>query len=399
MMIDKAHELDPTDPDITRLWVGKLSRADRIKFWEEYLAGETNDDAETLESLRQYLEYLKARAKDSRGACHMVSQITATETKLIPIRVDPKRVQAYGLAVAVNGKKSELELDTGASGILINSKLAEKAVVTDLSESEVRGIGDRGSKGGRMGLANSLKIGELEFQNCSVRVLDQRSVLGHDGLIGMDIFAAFLVDVDFPNEKLRLTQLPTRPGENAPDITLQADRGEVSASEDEPADKNAEPINATNARPHHLGPQDSYVAPGMQSYTKFYRFGHTMLLSTLIGDAPVKLFLLDTGSTNNLISPSAAEEVTRVHGDARILKGLNGSVKNVYRADKAIIQFAHMRQENQGLLAIDMSHMSDRIGTEVSGVLGFEVLRLLDMKIDYRDGLVSFSLDPRRRYF
>jgi predicted aspartyl protease len=124
-----------------------------------------------------------------------------------------------------------------------------------------------------------------------------------------------------------------------------------------------------------------------------------MLLSTLIGDAPVKLFLLDTGSTNNLISPSAAEEVTRVHGDARILQGLNGSVKNVYRADKAIIQFAHMRQENQGLLAIDMSHMSDRIGTEVSGVLGFEVLRLLDMKIDYRDGLVSFSLDPRRRYF
>lgn len=250
-----------------------------------------------------------------------------------------------------------------------------------------------------MGLASSLKIGELEFQNCPVEVLDERSVMGHDGLIGLDVFAAFLVDVDFPNERLRLTQLPTRPGENAPNITLQADRGEGGASEDEPAEKNAQPINVGNARPRHLGPQDSYVAPEMQSYTKFYRFGHSMLLSTLIGDAPVKLFLLDTGSTNNLISPSAAEEVTMVHGDARIIKGLNGSVNNVYRADKAIIQFAHMRQENQNLLAIDMSHLSDRIGTEVSGVLGFEVLRLLDMKIDYRDGLVGFSLDPKRRYY
>jgi hypothetical protein len=136
----------------------------------------------------------------------------------------------------------------------------------------------------------------------------------------------------------------------------------------------------------------------MHSYTKFYRFGHSMLLPTSIGDTPVKLFLLDTGSTSNLISPSAAREVTKIHGDARTIKGLSGSVKNVYRADKAVLRFAHMQQENQDLIAIDMTHISDRIGTEVSGVLGFEVLHLLDIKINYRDGLVDFSLDPKRRY-
>jgi hypothetical protein len=48
-----------------------------------------------------------------------------------------------------------------------------------------------------------------------VDVIEQRSVVGDDGLIGADVFSAFLVDIDFPNEKLHLTQLPKRPEEAA----------------------------------------------------------------------------------------------------------------------------------------------------------------------------------------
>jgi len=268
-MIDKAHELDPTDPDINKLWVGKLSRTERIKYWEEYLAGENNDDAETRANMQHYLEYLKARTKDPRGACHLVSEASTTETKLVPLRVDSKHLRGYGLSVMVNGKKSELLLDTGASGILINSKLAERAVVTNLSETEISGIGDKGNRSGHMGLANSLKVGELEFQNCPVRVVDQRSVTGEDGLVGADIFARFLVDIDFPNEKLRLTQLPRRPGETATKIALQTETGESSSSGGEPTEKSEEPESAKSAPPARLGPQDSYAAPEMQSYTKF----------------------------------------------------------------------------------------------------------------------------------
>ena len=35
-------------------------------------------------------------------------------------------------------------------------------------------------------------------------------------------------------------------------------------------------------------------------------------------------------------------------------------------------------------------------GTEISGILGFTMLRLLEIKIDYRDGLVDFHYDPKR---
>jgi tetratricopeptide (TPR) repeat protein len=395
-MIDRAHELDPTDPEITKLWVGRLSRAERIKYLEQYLAGETNDDAETRASMEHYLEYLKVRAKDPRGACHLVSQATTTETKLVRLLVDPTHLRGYGLSVAVNGKKSELLLDTGATGILINRNLAEKADVTKLSETDIGGIGDKGNRSGYMGLANSLKIGELEFQGCAVRVLEQRSVTGEDGLIGADVFAAFLVDIDFPNEKLRLTELPKRPGETATKIILQSESRDSGSTGEESAEKSAEPKGVESAPPPHRGPEDRYIAPEMRSYTPLYRFGHQLLVPTSIGEAPGKLFLLDTGTGRNFVSPSAAEEVTKVHGDPHtIVRGISGSVTNVYRADKAVLQFGHLRQENQDLVAIDLTHMSDRIGTEVSGILGFAMLRLLDIKIDYRDGLVDFSYDPK----
>jgi hypothetical protein len=41
-MIDRAHTLDPSDPEIQEAWAGKLSRAERIKFLEQYLSGDNN---------------------------------------------------------------------------------------------------------------------------------------------------------------------------------------------------------------------------------------------------------------------------------------------------------------------------------------------------------------------
>lgn len=404
-MIDKAHSLDPSDPEIRKLWTARLSRTERIKFLEDYLAGENNEDAEWRARMRQYLEYLKARAKDPRGGCHLVSKTTTTETPLVRLLRDPTHLRGYGLTVEINGHKSKLLLDTGASGILINRNLAEKSGATRLSEMGVWGIGDKGDKGGYAAIADSLKIGELEFQNCTVRVVDQRSVVDQDGLIGADVFSSFLVDIDFPNEKLRLTELPKRPEETASTIHLRTDDEESETenrTSDKPADKptdnhdaGTDPAKETKAA--RVGPQDRYIAPEMKDYTQILRFGHMLLVPTSIGDAPGKLFLLDSGAFTNLITPAAAREVTKVHGDPRTtVRGLSGSVKDVYVADKAILQFGHLRQENQGLVSFDLTHTSDSLGTEVSGTLGFTLLRVLDIKIDYRDGLVDFSYDPKR---
>ena len=397
-MIEKAHAIDPTDPDIRRVWVSRMSRNDRIKFLEEYLAEDHNDDEETRNGMRHYLEYLEARAKDPRGACRLVSKSGSTETPLVRLLVDPQHLRGYALTVEVNGHKTRLMLDTGASGILINRSFAEKAGLTRLADVDLGGIGDKGQKSGYRALADSLKVGGLEFQNCTVAVLDKRSVVGEDGLIGADVFSSFLVDVDFPNEKLRLKELPKRPEEPAPQtLKLESDEDDDTDAENQGSENSTSAAPAKESKPKPTGPQDRYIAPEMQSYTRVFRFGHFLLVPTSIGEAPDKLFLLDTGAFDNHITPAAAREVTKVRGDSdTIIHGISGSVNKVYRADKAVLTFGHLKQENQDLVAFDLTHISDNVGTEISGTLGFAMLRMLDIKIDYRDGLVDFSYDPKR---
>ncbi len=379
-MLEKAHALDPKDPDIQRRWVQTLSRSERIQSLANCLSTATNDDDETREGLQRYLDLLKEREKQPGRSCKLVSKLTATETELQPMLIDPTHLHGYGLAVKVNGQSARLLLDTGASGLLINKKMAEKAGIKQVVTTKIGGIGDKGKVEGYIGYADSIKIGNLEFQDCLVEVTEKRSVLDDDGLIGADVFSHYLVVLDFPHQKLKLEELPKRPDEKEKTATLSTN------SDDDDED------SATPPEPH-----DRYVAPEMQSYTKIWRFGHMLLIPTTVGDVTSKLFLIDTGAFTNSISPEAAREVTKVHSDSDMrIRGLNGAVKQVYNADKAVLQFSHYRQENQDIVAFDLSKISKHTGTEISGTLGFTTLRFMIVKIDYRDGLVDFDYDKNR---
>src|SRR5207253_467862 len=84
-----------------------------------------------------------------------------------------------------------------------------------------------------------------------------------------------------------------RPEDTAAKIALQTERDDSTSSVEEPAEDNAETTRTRGPLPPHSGPQDRYIAPEMKSYTQVYRFGHQVLVPTLIGDASLKLFLLD----------------------------------------------------------------------------------------------------------
>jgi predicted aspartyl protease len=286
------------------------------------------------------------------------------ETGLDALMDGPTHLRGFGLQVKLNGTSSKLLLDTGAGGILLNRKTAERAGIKPVVGVDIKGIGDKGAAGGYLGYVDSVRIGDLEFQSCYVGVIDKGSVAGEDGLIGGDFFSDFLVDLDFPRSKLRLSQLPARPDDPAPGATAPA-----------------------GAHVFH----DRYVAPEMKLFAPVFRFGHQLLIQTRLNDLPPKLFLMDTGAFANTISPSAARDVTSVSSDSdTIVKGLNGKVNNVFRANQFTLQFAHLRQKNLDTVAFDTKAMSDAIGTEVSGMLGFSMLLMLEIRIDYRDGLVDF---------
>ena len=397
-MIDKAHELDPSDLDIEKRWVETVPRSERIKYYEKYLAEPNALDADERRNLGSYLSYLKERAKQNDRPCRLISKVKNTETPLVRMLIDPRHLLGYGLAVELNGTKSRLLLDTGASGILVKRHTAEQAGITKLTETKIRGIGDKGLKDAFVGIANSIRIGELEFQNCPVGVMESRSVVGEDGLIGADVFEDFLVDIDFPDEKLKLSELPKRPGEAERQIALKNQEDEFD--EPENADTREAPgqtdAKETAPRLKWSGPQDRYIAPEMQSYTRVYRLGH-ILVPTKVGDVPGKLFMLDSGAVDNAISPAAAREVTKVQAESHVrVGGISGSLNRVYSAEKAVLEFGHLRQENQEMIAFDTTSISENAGTEVSGFLGFTMLRFIELKIDYRDALVDFNYDPKR---
>jgi len=398
-----AYQIAPNDPEVQRMWFPRLSRRERIVAIEAYLAGPHPDDAQETESLQHYLQFLKATVDKPVHACRLVNKVEQTNTKLQRIG-DPQHMPAYGLAVKLNARDSHLLLDTGASGILIGRKEAEKAGLTRISDIRFWGIGDKGLQGGYLALAEHIRIGELEFTDCVVTVTERASVGDEDGLIGADVFSSYLIDIDYPAEKLRLSPLPKRPDETAGPAALDS-QGESLSNPDDTAeaagDQKEEPVgdasHAAKVTPASHLPRDRYIAPEMKSWTPIFRFGHQLLIRTEVNDSKPMLFLIDTGSTSNLLSTRAGREVTKVRSDPSVqIKGLSGNVAKVYSADKAVLRFSHYVHKNQDIVSFDLSAISKSTGTEVSGVLGFQVLRLLQIKIDYRDGLVDFAYDPNR---
>jgi hypothetical protein len=143
-------------------------------------------------------------------------------------------------------------------------------------------------------------------------------------------------------------------------------------------------------------PRDRYIAPEMANWTKVFRFGHAILVPTSVNDSKPMLFGLDTGAFSNILSLRAGRQVAKVSSDySDRVNGLSGAVNQVYSSGKATLSFGHFRQSNQGIVTLDLSGVSSQTGTEISGFLGFEMLRKLEVKLDYRDGLVDFVYDRK----
>jgi hypothetical protein len=134
----------------------------------------------------------------------------------------------------------------------------------------------------------------------------------------------------------------------------------------------------------------------MANWTKVFRFGHLVLVSTFVNDSPSMLFGIDTGAFANTLSVRAGRQVGKLNSEDRLhIRGMNGEVSKVYSA-KATLRFGHLQQPSMDVVIFDLSSLSRRVGTEVSGFLGFGMLRILDVKLDYRDGLVDFEYNPKR---
>jgi predicted aspartyl protease len=394
--IAAAHTLDPYDPRIRRSWLDTLPVKERITELEAYLSTGGGDDPETLKGLHFYLEYLKRQLVEPHKACRLVSETETAAIVFAPILRDATHTRAFGLDVKFNGHNARLQIDTGASGLLVSRSVAEHAGLKEFSPMEVGGIGSEGRKAAYTAYADDITIGSLEFRDCQVRVIDQRNVVDNDGLIGMDVFAHFLITLDYPMRKLLLAPLPRRPDDTTPvKPTLETTDRE---------NDNDEPVPATVTQPSapkaaSSGPRDRYIAPEMKDWTHVYRIGHNLLVPTSLNDSPPKMFILDTGAFSTTISPEVAREVTKVHSDDTVkVHGISGKVDTVYRADSITFRFANISQKVEDVVAFATPAISKNLNMEVSGFIGYTALAQMTISIDYRDGLMKFSYDPTRGF-
>jgi len=184
----KAYELDPKNPRIFLDWAMHLEGRQRIVALERYVSNldpeRTGDDLKTLD---QRIALLKAI--DGRNIMSLASPYKHSELTLAKLTVDSNRTRVYGLEVNINGNKLNLLLDTGASGILIRRAAAEKARVIRLSDTTFHGFGSNTRlPGGYQGIAERVQIGDIEFRDALVRVIEADTVATGDGVIGTDVF-------------------------------------------------------------------------------------------------------------------------------------------------------------------------------------------------------------------
>jgi len=386
--IGTAHALDPSDIDIRMTWLGTLPITQRIDQQKQFLASANGLDPEERKRFEKGLSTLEDWAANPPDkTCHVASNTTAAELPLVPLTTDGsgRHIGGWGLHVALNGSEAGLEVDTGASGLLIGRSFAQRAGLKPATRIQLGGIGDQGAQGGFVAHVDSIRVGSLEFRDCMVRVSDRQDIVNIDGIIGADVFSNFLVTLDYPMRKFLLSQLPPRPSDaSGPAETLNTEGGEQPATA-------AISTSATTSN----GPQDRYISQSMKDYAPVFRSGHLLIIPTVLNGTTQRLFMVDSGAFSSTISPEVARAVTKVHGGSPVgVVGISGEVKKVSTSDKIILTFAGIQQRNNDLISFDTSGLSRSAGVEVSGILGHTVLRELTISIDYRDGLMKFDYDP-----
>ena len=351
----RAHELLPEDAAVRMAWIGVAPEEKQMELLSALDAEHPAWDPRTLRRFHASLELRKAL--NGREPMALEGTAAPATVKLVRMMHDASHPAGWGVKFMLNGKRTvTLEVDTGAGGIVLDEKVAARAGIRTVADVDVTGVGDEGARKMSVGLADTCGAPPVTFRDCVVQVLPLGKVTGRDGLIGTNIFNDFLVRVSFKNEALQLTPLAERP-------------------------KNPQGY-------------DREMVPG---FTPVISIGHSLHLPTRLNNSEPGLFVIDTGSPATLVDHTFASAMTKLGsaGGTRI-RGFSGEVRRVREASAVTLRFAGFEQLHQVMTSVDLSPEGRPTSIREAGLLGMDVLRLFDVTLDYRNGLVKFEYLGRR---
>jgi len=338
----KAHELDSDDGDALYEWAIRQPYPENVAALEKHLA-EFHNDPEQEQHEREYIDFIKALA--GRKVWIPARDIERSEIKLEQLTIGPTLTRrGYGLRVRLNDRATvTLLLDTGASGVIITRKLAEKIGARKLSDQALEGVGKSGGSAGYKAWVDKITIGDLEFHDCYIHATPHE-IAQVDGTIGPDVFEKYLVTLDFHANKLLLEPLPA----SAETQTAVAD-----------------------------------------TFSQAYSFGHLLLIPTQVEKKANGLFVLDSGANANTISPDLAKLVPAMRLFNSSVSGASGQANSAYIADSVTLSFAKAHRKNERISTVDLHSVSKDLGVELSGQISFAALDGMKVILNYRDSTVA----------
>jgi hypothetical protein len=372
---DIARKLSPNDPEIIAAYLTLLPEADRAAPLNAFLFSKPQLPPDRIEELTRQLAILQAHT-----LCKEVEPIQTVKLPLAPVMLNGTLIRSWGFSTRVNNDTQLLELDSSVSGILLDEKQAAKAGVRPLTSGATTVP--------YTGVIDHLKVGSIQYSDCPVRVVASATLAGANGLIGLDLFRDHLIHIDYPDQSVTLSPLP------------------------------ADPLAAAPAN------ERSIVTPTTKGWSQVYVDGSNILIPTLINKQGPYLFVLDTGAVLTVISPDATSHTLGKSSDGSLsLRGISGPVvkvipkegggdlarADIYSYDGTLLKvsspvkfptlrFAGTDFPTPTTVSFDITPKSHATGIEVSGLLGFDVLRSFLIDINYRDGLARILFDQNRRY-
>ena len=310
-------------------------------------------------------EHDKGQFESGNGIeCRLVG-----EPAIATIRLDPRKNQSNlragaSLAVRVNGRSTQLVMDSSDPAITLSEADAKRAgiVAEHTFTSAPHAATGSSSISGYTSHIKILQIGSITLENCPVTVIVSPPVA--EGGIGFEPFHDFRITIDVQHERLALGPLPPIP------LSARASSGTASPTE------------------------DRIIPVEFKDWLRFYQppTMHRALLPVKLGNAGTHLFILDTGSSTSYIDPDAAREVTHVSRDfAAKVSGYGGMENDVYNADKVQLQVGAVSRTYEPMQSWSKATKSDAAGIRVSGILGFDLVRDLIIQNDYRDLLIDLE--------
>ena len=340
--IQAAYEIDPNDPDIKHAYLSTAQAAHDIESISQSLENSKDLDAASRkmaeESIRAHLPLLS----ENNQTCQVLPTAASATLPLQPSRQDGKHIDGYRLQVAFPKSSGSLQVDTAASGLFISRAMA------DANGFQPSADGPAGTV-----LADSVRIGPLEFRNCTVGVTDTPFAGKADGFIGTDMFAQWLITMDEPQEKLILDALPKQAG---------------------------------------VVPGDRANYPELKGFMPVYHRQQYLMVPVTLNNKTRQLFILDTGIRFTTMTPEVAHSISTTKANfTNPMQTVSGATLQVYR-DAFDFQLANLSLTHQShILVFDPSTVRQNSGMLVAGMLGFDMLHSMVIHLDYRDGLVKLD--------